>query len=302
MEEANKTFRKNFFLQHPIAVYYLLTLLISWGGLILFIGPGNISSQPSKAPFLPLYFITVAGPSLAGIVLTGFYEGRKGYVNLLSRLIKWNLPAKWYVIAFLLPPLSVFLALLILTFISPVYTPGIFDTGINPVALSFGLDGSVTSTLVLYVLIIGLFNGFVEELGWTGFVTHRLNPNQSVFHGGILLGIMWGLWHLIANYLGSAEGAGDFPLSIYLAVMLFSFLPPFRLLMVWIYRHTGSLWLAILMHASLDVFWMLSMPVSITGSERVIWYSLWAVVLWALVMIMSKNYSLIKEPSISFKE
>src|SRR5690242_20797551 len=120
MEEAKKIIRKNFFLQYPIAVYYLLTLLISWGGLTLFIGPGNISSEPSKAPFLPLYFITVAGPSLAGIVLTGLYEGKKGYTALFARLTKWNLPVKWYVIAILLFPFTAFISLFILTFISPV--------------------------------------------------------------------------------------------------------------------------------------------------------------------------------------
>jgi len=26
-------------------------------------------------------------------------------------------------------------------------------------------------TLFLFVLMLGLFNGFVEELGWTGFAT-----------------------------------------------------------------------------------------------------------------------------------
>ena len=41
------------------------------------------------------------------------------------------------------------------------------------------------------------------------------------------------------------------------------------------------------MHASLDMFWMLSMPVAITGKERVIWYALWAVVLWSMVAIIS---------------
>jgi hypothetical protein len=92
---------------------------------------------------------------------------------------------------------------------------------------------------------------------------------------------------MLSNYVGSAADAGTIPLPLYMTVMLFSFLPPFRILMVWVYKHTASLFLAILMHASLDVFWILSMPVAITGKERMIWYALWALVLWSMVAIMS---------------
>jgi hypothetical protein len=92
---------------------------------------------------------------------------------------------------------------------------------------------------------------------------------------------------MLSNYIGSAAGAGSVPLPLYMTLLLFSFLPPFRILMVWVYEHTESLFLAVLMHASLDVFWMLSMPFAITGKERVIWYALWAVVLWSIVAIIS---------------
>ena len=96
-----------------------------------------------------------------------------------------------------------------------------------------------------------------------------------------------GLWHLLSNYLGSDSGADGVSLLLYVLVMLFSFLPPFRILMIWVYRHTGSLLLAVLMHASLNMFWMLSMPLSLTGKERMVWYLLWAAVLWSIVIIIS---------------
>jgi len=279
---------KNLIIKYPLATYYIITFLISWGGLILLIGgPGRITSQPTNAPFLPLYLITVAGPIISGVLLTGLYHGKKGYRDLFSRLLKWRIPVKWYAIALLIAPLTVFAALFVLSLFSPVFMPGIFDSGINPVASAFGLPEGNKIILVLFVFVLGLFNGFVEELGWTGFVTPRQILNQHLLKAGITLGIMWGLWHLLSNYLGSAEGAGTVPLLLYIPVMLFSFLPPFRILMIWVYRHTGSLLIAVLMHASLDMFWMLSMPVAITGKERVIWYALWAVVLWSMVTIIS---------------
>jgi len=274
--------------KHPLLTYYFVTFLISWGGVVLVSGgPGRISSKPSDVPFLPLYFITVAGPILASLLLTSLYNGKKGYRELLLRLFKWRVPARWYAVSLFAAPLSVFAALFALTLSSPVFMPGIFSSGNNPVALAFGLPGGNKIILSLFVLGLGLFNGFVEEVGWTGFATSRLHLNHRLIASGLNLGIMWGLWHLLSNFIGSAEATGAVPLPLYLLVMLFSFLPPFRILMVWVYKHTGSLLIGVLMHASLDAFWILSMPVAITGGERMAWYIVWAAVLWGLVAIVS---------------
>lgn len=274
--------------RYPVATYFLITFLISWGGSVLFLGGADqITSGPSNAPFLPVYLITVGGPFITGVLLTGICDGKQGYHELLSRLFKWRVPVRWYAFALLIAPLSVFATLYALSLISPVFMPGIFSLGDNPIASSFGLMGSDKVTLTFFVLMIGLFNGFVEELGWTGFATHRLKLNQNLFAIGTNLGILWGLWHMLSNYIGSAAGAGSVPLPLYMTLLLFCFLPPFRILMVWVYKYTESLFLAVLIHASLDVSWILSMPVSITGKERVFWYALWAGVLWSIVAIIS---------------
>jgi membrane protease YdiL (CAAX protease family) len=279
---------KKLAIKYPVATYYIITFIISWGGLILLIGgPGKISSQPANVPFLPLYLLTVAGPISAGVLLTGLYHGKNGYRDLLSRLFKWRIAFKWYAVALVVTPLTVFAALFALSLFSPVFMPGIFTSGNNPVGSAFGIPGDNKVILVLFVFMLGLFNGFVEEVGWTGFATPRLGQSQNLFKTSIGLGIMWGLWHLLSNYLGSAADAGTVPLFVYIPVILFSFLPPFRIIMTWVYRHTGSLFVAILMHASLDLFWILSMPIAITGKERVVWYLLWAVVLWGIVILVS---------------
>lgn len=283
MKTLHKTPTKNLFIKYPVATYYFVTFFISWGGLLLIIGGiDKITSQPTNTPFLSVYLVTVAGPFVAGILLTGLYKGKKGCQELFARLFKWRVPLRWYAVALLMAPLTVFATLFTLLLISPVFMPGIFSLGNNPVALMFGLPSSDKTSL----LLLGLFNGFIEELGWTGFATPMLSSNQNLIKTGVNLGIMWGLWHLFSNYIGSAVGAGTFPLPIYISVILFSFLPPFRILMMWVYRHTESLFIAVLMHASLDIFWIFSTPLLITGKERVIWYISWAVVLWSVVIII----------------
>lgn len=69
-------------------------------------------------------------------------------------------------------------------------------------------------------------------------------------------------------------------------VILFSFLPPYRVLMVWVYEHTGSLLVAILMHASLVAFWLISIPNGIAGAPLMTWYLVWAAVLWGVVAVV----------------
>lgn len=275
---------------YPIATYYFLTFLISWGGLIIVIGGLNqfTPNQKADAPFLNVYLITVAGPCIAGIILTGLCEGIKGYHEFLSRLFKWRVKAKWYLVALLIAPITVFTALCALSPFSPVFQAAIFSSVDNPVASAFGISGGKIFEFLPFVFTLGLINGFIEELGWTGFVTPRLNLKSHLVITGLSIGFMWGLWHLFSNYLGSAAEAGAFSLPLYIAVLLFSFLPPFRILMVWVYAHTESLLIGILMHASLNVFWILSMPSVLTVHQRVAWYITWAVILWALVGIINK--------------
>jgi membrane protease YdiL (CAAX protease family) len=287
METLNKTTTENIFIKYPITTYYLLTFLISWGGLIVIMGgPDKITSEPTTTPFIFAYLVTVGGPITAGVLLTGLFQGKEGYRELISRLFKWCVPLKWYAVALLIAPLTVFTTLLTLSLFAPVFMPGIFGSGNNSVAFMFGLPGSDKIALLLFVLMLGLFNGFIEELGWTGFATYRLKLNHNLILTGSSVGMLWGLWHLPSNYIGSASGASTVPLPLYLSLLLFTFLPPYRILMMWVYKHTGSLFIAVLMHASLDIFWILSTPLLLTGKERVIWYVLWAVVLWSMVLII----------------
>lgn len=276
--------------KHQVLIYYFVTFLISWGGLVIILGGADqVSSQNLAAPFLPIYFMTVAGPVIASLLLTGIYNGKEGYRKLLTQLLKWRVPGRWYAVALLIAPFTVFAALFVLLLISPSFMPGIFSSGNNPVATAFGLPGTDKITLLLLVLAISLFNGLVEEVGWTGFATPRLRLNHRFIASGFNLGIMWGLWHLVSNYIGSAKEVGTIPLPLYLAVMIFSFMPPFRILMLWVYKHTESLFIAALMHASIDLFWMLSMPTMMTGGERITWYIVWAILLWGIVAVIGRR-------------
>ena len=53
-------------------------------------------------PFVVLAML--AGPSVAGILLTGLVDGRAGLREMLSRLLRWRVGARWYAMALLTRP------------------------------------------------------------------------------------------------------------------------------------------------------------------------------------------------------
>jgi hypothetical protein len=86
---------------------------------------------------------------------------------------------------------------------------------------------------------------------------------------------------------GSFSGA--LPLAV-LLVRLFSWLPAYRVLMVWVYDRTGSLLVAMLMHASLVASQLILMPLPLSAVPLLISILAWAAALWIVVaMIVLAN-------------
>jgi uncharacterized protein len=265
---------KAFIKRHPVLSYFVLAFAISWGGILPIIGgvgaiPGT-AEQTTKL-FPAVYLVTVAGPSLAGLLLTGLTGGWTGFRELGSRLLKWRVGARWYAVALLTTPLTVMATLLSLSLISPEFLPGFLATSVKASMLQFG-----------FVASVGLLTGLLEELGWTGFAIPRLLGRHGVLATGLFVGLLWGAWHFLSNIWGSGTSSGV-PLALFMPAILFSFLPPYRMLMVWVYDRTESLLVAMLMHASLVAFWIISTPVGMVGVPLVTWYLVWAAALWAVV-------------------
>ncbi len=268
----------SFVRQHPVLGYYALVFVISWGGLLWLIGgPGHIPGTPDETArlFPAMFIITIAGPALAGILLTALVAGRAGLGDLRSRLLRWRVGARWYAVAILITPLSVLATLLVLSLGSPLYVPGFVGKSIGANMIQFGL-----------LACAGLATALMEELGWTGFVIPRLRLRYGVFATGLLMGLLWGAWHFLSNVWGP-EPTGELSLAVVMPVLLFTFLPPYRMLMLWVYDHTDSVLLAILMHASLIAFWQFFMPAGLAGMPFVIWYLAWAFALWAVVAVVA---------------
>jgi membrane protease YdiL (CAAX protease family) len=262
---------QNFFAKHPVLVYFALAIIITWGGIYLAIGMDGILGQSvipdERMPML--YGVTLLGPSIAGMVSIAIFDGKKGFRSLASRLGKGRVNFRWYLMALLTAPLLIIAILLVFSQFSPVFLPAIFTE-------------SNKLSLLLTGVFMGLVVGFFEELGWTGFAIPKLRQKFNVLNTGILLGLFWGLWHL-PLFVASVKSSGSVPQVIYLLVLLFTFLPVYRILMVWVYDRTDSLLIMILMHGPLSASQLLLIPPELSGVQLVLYNITFAVILWLIV-------------------
>jgi membrane protease YdiL (CAAX protease family) len=268
-----------FIARHAVLTFYVLTFAISWGGVLLVVGgPAGIPGTPEQfARLLPLAVAALLlGPPVAGLLLTGLVDGRAGYRELLARSLRWRVGARWYAVALLTAPLVFAVVPLALSPISPVFLPGVLTT-------------SDRASLLLTGLAVGLLGGFVEELGWTGFAIPRLRRRHGVLATGLLVGVPWGAWHLLTNvFWASGAQSGTVPLALFVTLrgvdLLVGGLLAYRVLMVWVYDRTGSLPVAVLMHASLifcNIFVLA--PVATSGAALVTWLLVSSAALWVVV-------------------
>src|SRR5215208_3895247 len=154
---------KAFIVRHPLVTYFALTFAISWAGFLLAVGPGGFGSSnwEKEGGFLPAIIGMLAGPSVAGLLLTGLLGGREGVREVWSRLLRWRVGVGWYVVALLPAPLLAAGVLALLGLTPPIYTA----------------EGKTA------VLLAGFTAGLTvifEELGWTGFSVPRLRQRYDV--------------------------------------------------------------------------------------------------------------------------
>ena len=265
---------KSFIKRHPVMTYFVITFVISWGAILMVMGPGGIlgTEEVPETLMTFVYMAMLLGPSIAGLSLTGIVDGRAGFRELFSRLRSWRVGAGWYVVALLTAPLLMGGVAFALSLFSPAFVPTIVAANDKVSVLVSGI-------------VAGILVGIFEELGWTGFAIPRLRLLYSVLVTGLIVGFLWGLWHF-PLFLGSASLSGSVPPALFVAVLLFSFLPAFRVLMVWVYDRTRSLLVVMLMNVSLTASTLILQPQA-TGAQAVTYNLALTVALWVIVAVVA---------------
>lgn len=261
--------------RYPVLAYFFLTFAISWGGTIVALAfRGGIPR--TKADFeavLPWAIgLMIVGPAIAGLTMTALVDGATGLRELRHRVFARRVAFRWYAIALLGVPMLTAPLLLVLARYFPSMRPG------------FLAADDVTSRLI-FALTAGAVVGVCEELGWTGFATPALRRRHSVAASGLIIGVVWGAWHILGQVvIASGTYTGDLPAPLFFTLqtvgLLFGSLPAFRVLMVWVHDRTDSVAIAMLMHMSLTTTTLAFEPVGIGGWDLFAYGLVWNVVWW----------------------
>ncbi len=194
-----------------------------------------------------LSILSVLVPSCVALIMTAIADRKKGVINLFIKQTVKKAAPKWFLFAFMGIPCVASLAVL-----SALY----FDVS----------QFKLRSTDLLPQIIVIAFIALGEEYGWRGFLLPRLLEKYSVLHSSIILGLIWGVWHLPAYLIGAGV-----PLEMNFIVFL-SWVILGTLYISWIYFYSRSVLTSILAHFSANAaFNYLYLLPEFTGSMHTFW-------------------------------
>lgn len=256
--------------RHPSVAFFALAFGISW----VFWIPVALSSQgilPFQIPLM-LFVLAGYGPTLAGVIITGVEKGKSGVRELFGRLLLWHVGIRWYAFALF----STALIAVCVMFLYPLFS-----------GKTAHLDvlSQLRSLLSILPVIVFLGGPMSEELGWRGFALPKLQSSCSALVASLIVGAMWGLWHLPAFWIA---GAGQYNQPVFWFMVG---APAVAMLYTWVYNHTkGSLLIAVLYHTAFDSTMFVALPAFPTAQDMSIAFMLTVGLLWVLAIIIVAVY------------
>ncbi|MEO8827717.1 CPBP family intramembrane glutamic endopeptidase [Lapillicoccus sp.] len=171
---------------HPLLSFVLLTYALSWAYWVPLVAAGHVVQLGSAATQFPGLF----GPLLAAFAVTALTDGWAGVRDLAARVLRWRVPARWWLFAVGTP-----LALLGLAFGVLAIGPGM------PELAAFGRAAGLPEWGVLFVWVAFVVGGIGEEAGWRGYALPVLRRRHGVLKSSLLLVPFWAGWHLPLFFL-----------------------------------------------------------------------------------------------------
>jgi len=214
--------------------FLIITFGLTWGLVgLLILFPDQIAEIFGELSAKnPLFMLAVYAPAIAAFILVMHHAGLPGLRRYLSRLLLWKVHWGWY--AYLL------IGIPLLFYAGAALKGNLFT---DPFPFSPWYE-------VLPVLAFMLVLGPVEEFGWRGLALPLLQQHFAPVWAGLILGFIWGIWHLPAFYLSGVPQSGwsFFPFFIASVALCVILTPMFN-------ASGGSILLPILFH------WQLNNPV-----------------------------------------
>jgi membrane protease YdiL (CAAX protease family) len=262
----NKAFRLN------VVHFFLLTFVISWSSWIALPRLTGISQQL-------ILMMGTFGPSAAALIVVLINEGKEGLKSLLKKAFIWRVNFCWYLMSLFGAAIIIVIALVL-----HKANGGIVIQINDPRQWYLVFPGFLQ---VLFFSVIG------EEFGWRGFALPQLIKKMTPLSSSIVLGFVWGIWHLPLWWL-----SGNFHTQIPLALFIFHDVA-LSILMTWMYQKTkGSVLIALIFHTSVNLTIGVApiLPEGTGGSLLPLWYAFGLLWLCTAVVVVRNGKNLGKKP------
>ena len=239
-----------------LLIYFCLVFALTWGVWL----PMAVLRVDN-----PIYKLGTFAPTLVALALIWTRQGVSGLKDLLQKMLDWRVHIGWYLFCFF-----VAVPIVLLSIWTYVWLGGKKPQFNDPAQLYLVVPA------FLYVLFFSVLG---EEIGWRGYALPRLLENFNALTSSLILGLIWGIWHLPLFWM-----AGNFHANIPFSAFLLQVIA-FSIVYTWMFVGTnGNLLLPHLFHAAsnttLGVLPIL--PMNTGGALRPMWI---AVGLWCLVAI-----------------
>jgi len=216
---------------HDLFTYFVLAFLFTYSAWSVTLLVPTQDDPNTKVDFARIFqFLGMWGPGLAGILTTAVTRGKPGLKDLFRRLLLWRVSLRWYLLILFLWPLLTILADFLYAQITHQF-------------VRFQWNGW---SQTIYLLDDALFTVFwaSEEIGWRGFALPRLLSRWNALVSSLIVGTVWGLWHLPLFFIGNTP-----PIAYLIFTVSVS------ILMTWIMNNNkGSLFLAVIFHSWINFY------------------------------------------------
>jgi membrane protease YdiL (CAAX protease family) len=262
--------------RHQLITYFLMAYAfawIPWSYLLFTTTPGDLTTKGPTPTFLALAFLGGFAPSIAGLIMSRL-SGPKGAASeLVGRLRRGRAPLVCYAVT-----LCTVVAINLVVYV--LYAATGRELALGDVLGRLGLG-----------LVWPIFSSFGEELGWRGFALPRLQAMHNPLSGTLILGLGWGMWHSLADFIGLGDQGGLFIINFLLLGPIL--LTAVAVVMTWVYNRSGNnLLLMVLFHYTVTSSGIILAIPGLVGIDAVIANALYAGVfsLIALtIIIMTKG-------------
>lgn len=215
--------------KYPLIAYFLLAYGLTW---IVQIPAAIFPGWPELLTFLGSF-----GPVVAAFIVVGLIAGKDGVQQLISPIKKWRVGVQWYLIVLVGPTLMM---------ASSIYLYQLLGKGSGmPVSISMASQVGEHFLALWVIFIYQVVIVWGEEIGWRGFALPNLQIRFHPILASVILGVLWGLWHLPWFWI---EGSAQQSMSVQFFVLA---TVGYSILYTWIYNGTrGSLLMMCLLHAA----------------------------------------------------